>query len=393
MADASKIRSTLVELFSRLIEVNDKNNVYSNGADNNYPKRIERIINNSTTAKMSANKLGAYIFGKGFSEIGEVVINKQKNLTFNQILHLIATSVKVHKGYYLHINYDALGKVNYLDVLPYSKCRITKDDDLGYSNAIYYSDEWGEQKFSFNRKSKKAKWFYPYNDDIKVITAQRERDAKSMLSEDDNLDERVSKMVTNYRGQVVFVNLEPENIYPLAYIDSSYNDADSEYRASIYKNGNLRSGFVGKMVATILQSGSKKEKELIEGDLSGLLGAENTGNIMVFESKLDQDGKLIPVIQFDKIESNINDKLHAYTEESIKKKILMAYSINPALVLPSHSLFGTSGEAMKEIKMEFQNSNILERMTIEGNFKRLFDKDFTIIPLIEEEVIIENKEV
>ena len=94
MADTKKsYRSTLVELFSRKLTFNKKDNIYNNGDDNDYPERIERIINNSTTAKMSANRLASFIYGKGFTE--NPIVNKRKNRKLNDILQAITESVKV----------------------------------------------------------------------------------------------------------------------------------------------------------------------------------------------------------------------------------------------------------------------------------------------------------
>ncbi len=378
-----EIRSTLVELFSRFIDVNEKTNIYNNGSDNNYPERIERVVNNSTTAKNASNKMASYIFGKGFTN-GNEIANKTKGLTYNDILYLISNSIKYHKGFYLHITHGIDLLPNSIDVLPYKNCRISKDDDFGNKNAIYYSEKWGEKKFSFNQKSKKAKWFYPYNDLKDVIVSQMENDAKQLIKDDDTEVERSKKLVENYRGQVLFVNLEPENIYPLAFIDSAYNDADSEYRTSIYKNSNLRNGFIGKMVATVLQSGSKKDKIDIENNLSELIGSENTGNLLVFESKLDQDNKLIPVIRFDEVKSNNNDKMFKYTEESIKESILMSYGIHPSLIIPSNSLFGTNDSKILEIKKDFQESLHSIRTIIEMDISKLYGKKVKIIKLIDD---------
>ena len=383
MASGKSYRSSIVELFTRLISFEKKDNIYTNGDDNNYPERIERIINNSTTSKMCANKLGTFIYGKGFEN--NPLVNKKKNLNLNDNLLAAIESLKYHKGFYIHVNYDIDGAVNYTDILSYKKCRISKEDDLGYEGAIYYADEWGKQGFIYSRKSKKAKWFYPFNSDIEVINAQRLRDAKPFLLDSDTLEEKSEKLVKNYRGQVLFVNLEPQYVYPLAYIDPAYNDSDSEYRTSIFKNTNLRNGFVGKMVITLLKAEDDDVKKQIEKDYANLLGAEETGGVLIHWTELDSDGKLIPVALMDAVPSNIDDKLYQYTEESIGNAIMTAYGIHPALVKTSHKMFGSSGEEMMQIKKDFQNTTEKERQAIENAFFKIYKVKNEIIKLIKDD--------
>lgn len=384
-------RSKLVELFTRLITFDKEKDVYLNGDDNAYPERIERVINNSTTAKMCANRLATYVYGRGFTK--NPIVNKPKNLTLNDILRAKTESIKYHKGYWLHVNYDIAGEPNYLDVLPYKNNRTSKKDDVGYKGATYYLENWGENKKAFSIKSDKAIWFYPFNMSEAVIMEQRKKDAKRYLKEDDTDEERIEKLIKHYRGQVLFVNLEPQFVYPLAYIDPAYNDADSEYRTSIFKNTLLRNGFVGKQVVTRLKSDDKKVEEQFEKDMAGLLGSEEAGNMLILDGELSEDGKeLVPMIKFDEVKSNIDDKLFKHTEESVGGAIMSAYSVHPALVQSTHKLFGTSGKEMQEIKKEFQDTTEMERQAIEGVIKLLYKEENKILKLIEKPKAIEPVE-
>ena len=54
--NAKNIRAGLVELWHRVVKVDDKdaNNIYINGENNAYPNEVERVINNSPTASRCA---------------------------------------------------------------------------------------------------------------------------------------------------------------------------------------------------------------------------------------------------------------------------------------------------------------------------------------------------
>ena len=55
-------------------------------------------------------------------------------------------------------------------------------------------------------------------------------------------------MVKHYRGQVYYMNLTPRYKYALSKFDSTYNDADSEFRYGLYIN-RATTGFLGKTIA------------------------------------------------------------------------------------------------------------------------------------------------
>ena len=381
------MRTSLIELFTRIITRNEKTNVFSNGIDNNYPERIERIINNSVTAKLSAGKMADYILGNGFSgDYNNPKVNTIKDYTLFDVGRLISKSISYQKGFYLHINYNAEGTLNYLDVLPYKECRISKEDDIGYKGCIFQSDKWGSEDFSFNHKNKESKWYYPYDPKINVINAQRRRDFKIHNKRNAN-NEDIEQVLKGYRGQVLFVNLEPEKIYPLSYVDVAYNDADSEYRSSVKNNNDIRNGFLDKTIITTLKADSEKEIKKIDSDIKDLLG-EDGGNVWRVESEIGEDGKLIPVVDVQTIEASVDPKLFIETGKIIENNILNSFNGIPKVLAKSSdgALFGTNSETFIEAQKYYQKETKEERMVVEKTLNKIFGKkdEIKIVPLIEE---------
>ena len=79
-AKSGSYRADNVELFSREIksDTNSSDKIYSRDADNLYPLRIEKVINNSPTGRRCANLMAKYIAGKGNTsnfKIGKKYIN------------------------------------------------------------------------------------------------------------------------------------------------------------------------------------------------------------------------------------------------------------------------------------------------------------------------------
>ena len=193
-------------------------------------------------------------------------------------------------------------------------------------------------------------------------------------------------MISKYRGQVLFLNLEPKKPYPLAYVDPVFNDADSEYRVSEFKNTTIRKGFIGKVVATVLKADNDEDRRSIDKALKELLGSENSGNLMKLETEVDADGKLMEVIKFEKVDSNIDDKLFAHTETSIQENILTAFNNVPKqLVMSADSaLFSSSGDALREMQLFYQSQTRNEREKLQQALQKLTQNDTVLLmPLVE----------
>lgn len=367
--------ASIVELFDREIKTTDDRNIYKNDIDNLYPNRVELVERNSVTAFSCSQKLKSFIVGKGFADesLNEMIVNPVKKLTGYKVLSLIANSIKTHRGAFIHVNYDIDGNVNYLDVLNYKKCRISKEDDLGYNGLIYYKD-WNEKGKRFDRKDDKCKWFYPFNRNPTVIINQRIKDAKLNKKSPDDLE----ALVRNYRGQVYFLSLDDTEIYPYGWVHPVYNDADNEYRISLYRNSNLRTGFLGK---TMIIPNGLDEESMNEFDaaVKGWLGAENSGSVFVMKPK-EQVDNLENVIRTVELKSNYDSKRFETDEKSIENNIRKAYlSIPKILIAPEDSFFGSSGEAFIQAVEYYNEETLFIRDIIAYTMESFYPKtNFTI---------------
>lgn len=370
----------LIELFNRAISlVKERDSeVYHNGEDNLYPNRVERIINNSPTAKGARGVMAKYV--AGFIEDSEnVIVNKKKNYRLSDVIKLIAEDLATQGGSYIWIGYgiEESGQIvpKQLDVLDYKKCRISKKDDDGNDGKIIYKDY--EAKKSYFGKKDSTKEFYPFNPNQDVLLAQMKGK---------NLEEAVK----SYKGQVFFLN--PSNyIYPLATIDSALMDADTEYRISEYSNTQTRTGFLGKTIA--LTAGlDEEDEEAMQEDLMKFLGAENSASIyyMNFEAGAD----LEKILKIHQLKPQFDDKLFEVTDKRLRKNILSVFNNVPEPLIYSNegALFGTSGEAYSEMKEFYSEQTDYERSKIEESL-RMIGFECTIKSIIEPEIQGDGVEV
>jgi hypothetical protein len=218
------MRTLLIDVWKRLTPWSKSADVYANDTDNAYPERMDRLINNSVTAKSAAAIMVQYLIGKGYgTDADNLIINKEKNLKLIDFADDVADDLVKQRGVFIHINWNALYQIADCSVVPYEWCRIGKKDSNDYAGKVAISKEWLKPKRS----------------EIELVDIYNPRKAV--------IDAQVEKAGgwEHYKGQILFINMDTKLIYPLSRIDSVSEDCDSEAQASIYKNKLLRKGFFG----------------------------------------------------------------------------------------------------------------------------------------------------
>jgi len=358
-----KIRATLVELWKRKIKATpNQNNIYLNGENNLYPSEIERVINNSPTAFRCAKLMSNYIAGDLVGE--DYIVNRKRGDKLSKIVALAARSIAYQNGVFFHIEYGfdtetAELKPVSLDVLDYCKCRLSKEDTEENPGKIYYNDY--ENTLNFNKKDEQ--WFYPYNPNTEVVLAQIKADCTDKNAE-------ITEAIKHYRGQVYYLNLTPEYVYALPFVDSVFNDADSEFRFSLYVNAQFRNGFLGKVLFRITGL-DQEDNQKIKTDISEFLGAENSGNAYVLN--VEKAENLDNAMKIDQLKPQFDDKLIEKTREAIKSNILGAFNNIPEpLVLAGNgALFGTNSETYIQMKQFYTEQTKYEREQLRNAFQYL----------------------
>jgi hypothetical protein len=358
------MKTLFIEIWKRLTPWSKSADVYANDVDNAYPERMDRLINNSVTAKSASAIMVQYLLGKGFgTEADEVIVNKHKNLKLADFADDVAEDLVKQRGVFIHINYNALYQIADVSVLPYEWCRMGKKDSTDYAGKVAVCKEW------INPKRSGIELIDVYNPRKAVINAQVE----------------AAGGWEQYKGQVLFINMDTKLIYPLSRIDAVAEDCDSEAQAGIYKNRLLRRGFFGNtlvvtrpLVSGGLEYGTKayndaeSERETFQNAIKQSLGAENTGGVLCLEMDFAGE-KLEDAILIKQIESKIDDELFNYTENSVRENILVAFNNLPSGLVKTNdsALFGNSGEAIREMKRTYWENTSKERSLLTATLNRL----------------------
>lgn len=387
--EKKNVRAKTIELYSREIKIDKSKDgdVYWNGEDNMYPTDIERVVLNSPTARRASNLMAKYIAGKGLvNENEDIIVNTRKNYRLSNVAALIAGSISKQYGAFIHVAYgfndDGELVQKELDVLDYDQCRIAKEDDEGYEGKIFFRDYTKKQ--SYKEKKANTKWYYPYNPIPDVVRAQIKADYGSPIKSDDDL----LTALAHYRGQVFYLNLTPEYKYALPPWDSVFNDADSEYRISVYTNGQVRSGFLGK-VSVITQGIDEEKAGEVEKDIANWLGAENSDG--VYHLNVGSVDDINQVIKVEQYQGQYNEKMFTETNKRLRTNICGAFNNIPEQLIfaPDGALFSTSADTYEQMKLFYSEQTEDERYRLTETLGYL-GFPCEIKPIVERKTLIEQ---
>lgn len=353
----------LVDVDNRLsIKYNNVDGIYNWGADNAYPQLIKSLINSSVTAKQCVDLNAKYIYGKGFDFVSKIVdkntliINK-KGININQLLRIVSREFSEQNNLFVHINYNALYEIISVDLLTSEDVRIGKADSSGYSGKYVVYDNWDKTKGKKIEK-KDFKIIDKYNPLPAIIEAQ-------VIS---------AGGWTKYKGQILHINSDFNELYSLSDVDSVIYDADSQFKSSVYKNTGLRKGFFGAKLFVVKPFSNDSERRDFEVTINDLKGSENSSGVLLLEANAESDN-LTEQFLIQDIDDNIEADKFKYVDESSKENIIDAFNIPSILVNKSdNSIFGNSGELINVAKQMHWENKEEERNIISDAFQMLFSK-------------------
>lgn len=371
----------LVDIDNRLsIKYSKQDDVYTWGDDNAYPSLVKSLVNSSVTSKQCVDLNSKYIYGKGFeftqnvTDKNSLIVNK-RGLNINQLLRIVSREFSEQNNVFLHVNYNALYEVTSVDLLTAEDVRIGKSDSTGYSGKFIVYDNWDKSKGKKTEK-KDFNLIDKYNSSPNIIDAQVE----------------AAGGWNKYKGQLLHITADFNELYSLSDIDSVLYDADSEYQASVFKNSGLRKGFFGAKLFITKPFENDIERRDFEKTINDLKGSENSSGVLLLEANGESD-VLSEFMLIQNIDSNIDDKQFESSEQSSAKNIRKAFGVPSILIEDGdNSIFGQSGELLKEAKKTHWENKEEERNIITDAFELLFSNfhqpinpsnNWTITPIIQ----------
>ncbi|WP_431137476.1 hypothetical protein [Psychroserpens mesophilus] len=334
------------------IKLEKRNEIFTFGADNAYPSLVETLISNSVTSKICVDKCAKAIYGKSFGKIGKQIINNDGQ-TLNEVLRIASREFATHNNVFLHIGYNGELKIKSIKVIPVGQCRIGKDDDTGYSGKIVQYNNWDKKDGRVD--TDKFKSYDRFNPIKKVIEAQIE----------------ASDGILQYKGQILNIQKDSNSIYSLSDLNPVLEEAITEIAAKKFRSKNIGNGFLNTKLLTVQPFDSAEKRRKFTNKIDDLRGSENTGAVLVLESSNVSDD-LDKQIKLDDLTSKTNDETFQYSEAQARTNIALAFGVPLGLIdVSESSLFGNSGELLKQMNLQLWTSKEEERDMIEEMFNKL----------------------
>lgn len=353
---------------NRYFSDNKNRGIVMYGSDNAYPQNFEKLILSSQTAKACMRIMSNFIAGDGFadSEIGNVIVGYDNNfnkITLDRARYMIATSLAMYNGVYIHCNKNMFNEVHDIKILPFKNCRLQTPDDFGYSGKVAVNSDWSK----LNSKSK-IKWYNNF----------------SLNDELTKLEIEANGGIENWKGQVYHFFKDDYYIYPLSVYDEVEFEMNTEALVQIYKNREIANGFNSKTIIYVPRSNSDDEFEQIQDDLHSFMGADGAKELVV-ECDFDENGDLIRNgYKFEELKSNIDSEMfsEAY-QKSITNNIRKAANGMPAVLIDysNESIGQVSGESIAQCYKYYNAMTKDYRDSVSDILSTIFAK--TTIPELE----------
>lgn len=339
--------------------------------DNAYPQRMYQHYLRSGYTKLCVEIYAKFIFGGGLADkkLYKTVVN-DKGQTLDQVLRPVIKDFSVFKGFAIHFNYNALYAIHSIQRIPFEYIRLGLPDDQDYIGKVGVYNNW-DRSNSKNYKHKKIDRLDVFNPNPDVVRAQMEH----------------AGGIEKYLGQVLYYTGDTED-YPLCSFDSVIELVKADAQLDVFKNSNIENGFlVSYIVEYPGEFESAAERKEFDASLADLQGAKKAGSFVVLEVPSNSNPNS-PGLKFTKVETQNNDRLFEWTEQSTNDKIRKNYLIPPDLL----GEFKGGALSAQQISDSYEYYNSVtqdERLIFEEILTKIFSYwrnpipvvDYSIIPL------------
>jgi len=286
--------------------------------DNNYPHRINTIINSSGRTTACEQVLHSFIYGKGFADesLAKAMANDEQ--TYNDLLEQAIQDFSRLRSFALHVTINQLGETVSFENVPIDYVRLgANKGEYRPNGKIAVYDNWDGSKGKIKK------------DEIKFYDAYSEQAIETLVNSEDGVE--------GHNGYIFYFSMDGFLTYPLAWIEPEAEAAISDGLVGTYTYKSLYNGFAGSKFLTYSQLIDKEVREDVENAISEAQGAESAGGVTMMWG-LDKEA--LGTID---VQAENTDKQFTATEASINERIRKLYFV-PSVLL-SEQVAGKLGSS------------------------------------------------
>ena len=316
-------------------------NITHYGLNNLYPQIMDELYKRSPLTKQAIKKLTQFSMGLGWTSQGDKVVNRFGQ-TFNDILRLVCEDVNTFSGFAMHFNFNATGKIEEIQHIPFPYVRLGAKDINGITDNVKVSNNWEGDSQKFKGYTGVTATTYPL---FNPKTAAED----ALLGGGGHVLYWTPRMFA----------------YPLATFDAIRDAVETDHSIQIFSRKNMDNGFLGTTIFKYPGGfDSEEDKRRTLAKVKGMTGAYNANSTIVAETPEDFTGSLI-----ESIPAPNNDTLFNLTGQKVVDTILQNFSVpGPLLAVnPQGAVFSQE---------QIRDSYILMNLTTESTRKtieRVFD--------------------
>lgn len=341
------------------VKPNKRTECFNFGIDNAFPSVVEALIYMSVTSKTCADRVSKAIYGKSFGDDGKIYVNS-KGQSLNEVLRIAVREYAKHNNCYLHVNYNLKYEINSIIVVPVTDVRIGKEDDKGYSGKFIVYDNWDKSK-GIKIQVKKFVLVDKYNPDKDIVKGQIEK----------------AGSINKYEGQILHIRKDTAFKYSITDLSPVLSEALLESNSQTFRSRGASKGFLNTKLLTVQPFKDDDKRTEFKKDLNDVRGADNSSEVILLEASQMSDD-VSKQMNLDDLSGKYNDKLFQYSDTQAEKNICKAFTVPLILVSQTdNTMFGQSGELLKEAKVQLWESREEDRDQFEEAFAILM-KEFKV---------------
>lgn len=296
------------------------------GKENDYPKYLLGLYNES--AKHGAIVKGKcnYIFGKGFAADG---LANNTGESWNDILKKCIKDDEIYRGYYLQIIWNRAKRISDVYHIDFAKVRVSKD-----LKCFYVKNDWADNK----EKMREYEAFNP---------------------------------ITAYGSQILYVKeYNPASeYYPLPTYFQGLNYIESDIEVSRHILGNAKKGFVASTLINLNNGDPINEEhkaEIEKGLLKKFGGHDSMRTVIMFNKSRENSAEIVSLGN-----SMLTKEDFTNINNLIQQEIFASHQIT------SPVLFGIKTEGQLGSRNEIRDAYEIFSNTYVNERQQEFEKVFT----------------
>lgn len=338
------------------------------GIANSYPSIIENLCEISVSMNFCTSKVAKAIYGKSWGTIGKTVVNEDGQ-SMNDLLRIASREYAKHSNIYFHIGYSIELKIKSIKVLPNTDVRKGKIDSNKYSGKYLVHSNWDKSNGKFDVSA--IQKIDAYSPNKEVIRAQIE----------------ASKGLSTWKGQILHIQKDSNKIYSLSDLNPVLSEGLLESNSQLFRSRGASDGFIGSKMVVIQPFNSPEERNAFTKTIQNQKGVDKSDTILVLESSHASDD-LSKQYDIKDISSPPKFDMFEYSDKMARANIALSMEV-PAILLDSSntSLFGNSGELLKQARIELFENREEERDLLEETFAKLLENSVFDVPTVNLQII------